>query len=67
MGEDNGVGMRERARALLAASGARALVRKWRSRRMSWPRRIALALAVLLVVPVVAGAVALRVHYAGDI
>lgn len=67
MGEDNGVGMRERARALLAASGARALVRKWRSRRMSWPRRIALALAVLLVVPVVAGAVALRVNYAGDI
>ncbi|WP_052489727.1 glycosyl hydrolase family 18 protein [Streptomyces sp. 150FB] len=34
---------------------------------MRWPKRVALALAVLLVVPATTGAVALRVGYAGTI
>ncbi|MEU3185221.1 hypothetical protein ABZ707_13610 [Streptomyces sp. NPDC006923] len=39
----------------------------WRSPGARWPKRIALALAVLLVVPAVTGAVALRVTYTGGI
>ncbi|MEV7679589.1 glycoside hydrolase family 18 protein [Streptomyces sp. NPDC088341] len=43
------------------------MVRAWRAPRARWPRRIALVLVVLLVVPVVTVAVALRINYAGDI
>lgn len=45
----------------------RALVRRWRSPRPKWPKRIALALALVLLVPPLAGAVALRINYAGDL
>ncbi|WP_408645920.1 glycoside hydrolase family 18 protein [Streptomyces odonnellii] len=45
----------------------RTVVRAWRSRRARWPKRIALVLALLLVVPTVSAAVALRIGYAGDI
>ncbi|MFK4691993.1 glycoside hydrolase family 18 protein [Streptomyces pristinaespiralis] len=45
----------------------RALVRRWRSPRLKWPKRIALALALVLLVPPLAGAVALRINYAGDL
>ncbi|MEU1893165.1 hypothetical protein ABZ514_18645 [Streptomyces pristinaespiralis] len=45
----------------------RALVRRWRSPRLKWPKRIALALALVLIVPPLAGAVALRINYAGDL
>ncbi|QMU18579.1 hypothetical protein H3L99_23135 [Streptomyces pristinaespiralis] len=34
---------------------------------MKWPKRIALALALVLLVPPLAGAVALRINYAGDL
>ncbi|WP_405984896.1 glycoside hydrolase family 18 protein [Streptomyces sp. NBC_00872] len=53
-------------RARLRGFG-RTLVRAWRAPRARWPRRIALVLVVLLVVPVVTVAVALRINYAGDI
>ncbi|MFI5753649.1 hypothetical protein [Streptomyces sp. NPDC051569] len=42
-------------------------VRVWRGPRARWPKRVALALALLLVVPIAAGAVALRLTYAGDL
>jgi hypothetical protein len=45
----------------------RALVRRWRSPRLKWPKRIVLALALVLLVPPLAGAVALRINYAGDL
>ncbi|MFF2521708.1 glycosyl hydrolase family 18 protein [Streptomyces liangshanensis] len=45
----------------------RTLVRAWRHRRARWPKRVALVLAVLLVVPLVTAAVALRAAYAGDL
>ncbi|WP_254708075.1 hypothetical protein [Streptomyces lunaelactis] len=67
MGINRQVGVRERVRALRGASGVRALVRGWRSPRLKWPKRIALALAVLLVVPTLTAAVALRVNYAGEL
>ncbi|WP_326652344.1 MULTISPECIES: hypothetical protein [unclassified Streptomyces] len=74
MGINKQVGMRERVRALRGAPGARALVpgaralvRGWRSPRLKWPRRIALTLAVLLLLPALGGAIALRANYAGDI
>jgi hypothetical protein len=67
MGINNGVGVRERVRALRGYSGARALLGMWRSPRLRWPRRIALAVAVLLLVPALTGAIALRVNYAGDL
>ncbi|WP_437109766.1 hypothetical protein [Streptomyces scopuliridis] len=53
-------------RAQLRGFG-RTLIRAWRAPRARWPKRVALALAVLLVVPVVTGAVALRLNYAGDL
>lgn len=46
---------------------ARTTGRLWRSPRLRWPKRVALALAVLLIVPATTGAVALRVTYAGTI
>lgn len=52
-------------RARLRGIG-RTLGRHWRS-RPGWPKRVALALVVVLVVPAVAGAVALRVSYAGTV
>ncbi len=42
------------------------LRRGWRSPRLKWPKRLALALAVLLLVPLAAVGIALRVDYAGD-
>ncbi|MFJ2651077.1 hypothetical protein ACIO1C_30695 [Streptomyces sp. NPDC087420] len=45
----------------------RTLTRGWRSRRARWPKRIALALAVLLLVPLVTAAAALRINYTGDL
>ncbi|MGW7357898.1 hypothetical protein ACWGI0_15020 [Streptomyces sp. NPDC054802] len=44
-----------------------ALRRRRRSPRLKWPKRIALALALVLLVPPAAAAVALRVSYAGDL
>jgi hypothetical protein len=67
MGINNGVGVRERVRALRVYSGARVLLGMWRGPRLRWPRRIALAMAVLLLVPALTGAIALRVNYAGDL
>ena len=60
MGINNGAGTGTRPRSL-----GRAVVRGWRSRRLKWPKRIALALALVLLVPPLAGAVALRFNYAG--
>ncbi|MFD5428789.1 hypothetical protein [Streptomyces sp. NPDC127084] len=58
--------MKEEART----ARPRALLRRVRSSlgspRLRWPRRIALALALLLVVPAMTGAVALRLNYAGQ-
>ncbi|KUJ70730.1 hypothetical protein ACZ90_01865 [Streptomyces albus subsp. albus] len=45
----------------------RATVRRWRHPRLKWPKRIALGLALALLVPVVAAGVALRLLYAGDL
>lgn len=42
-------------------------VRRWRSPRLKWPKRIAPALALVLLVPPLAGATALRLNYAGDL
>ncbi|MFJ4919675.1 hypothetical protein [Streptomyces sp. NPDC088725] len=53
-------------RAQLRGFG-RMLRRGWGSPRARWPKRLASALAVLLVVPLVAGAVALRVSDTGDL
>ncbi|MGW1889750.1 hypothetical protein ACWCP6_05715 [Streptomyces sp. NPDC002004] len=47
-------------------SGGR-IRRAWRSPRLKWPKRVALALAVLLLVPTLTAAVALRLAYAGDV
>ncbi|GGW48173.1 hypothetical protein [Streptomyces xantholiticus] len=44
-----------------------ALRRRWRSPRLKWPKRVALALAVVLLVPPLAVAVTLRINYAGDL
>ncbi|MFJ8072908.1 hypothetical protein ACIQ7Q_02910 [Streptomyces sp. NPDC096176] len=62
MGINNGAGSGTRPRDL-----GRAVVRSLRSRRLKWPKRVALALALLLLVPPLAGAVALRFSYAGDL
>lgn len=53
-------------RARLRGFG-RTLIRAWRDPRARWPKRVALVLAVLLVVPVVTGAAALRLNYAGEL
>ncbi|WP_041984905.1 glycosyl hydrolase family 18 protein [Streptomyces sp. AcH 505] len=45
----------------------RGLARGWRDRRARWPKRIALALAVVIVVPLLSAAAALRMNYAGDL
>ena len=58
MGE--GAALRQRLRGI-----RRTVAGVWRDPRARWPRRIALGLAVLLVVPAVTGAVALRAQYAG--
>ncbi|MEU0787657.1 hypothetical protein ABZ341_39720 [Streptomyces sp. NPDC006173] len=42
------------------------LVRAWRHPRLRIPKRIALGLVLLLLLPVLAAGVALRVNYAGD-
>ncbi|MEU0369291.1 hypothetical protein ABZ070_03340 [Streptomyces sp. NPDC006283] len=42
-------------------------MRSGRSRKLKWPKRVALALALVLLVPPLAGAVALRLNYAGDL
>ncbi|MER6613841.1 hypothetical protein [Streptomyces xantholiticus] len=44
-----------------------ALRRRWRSPRLKWPKRVALALALVLLVPPLAAAVTLRLNYAGDL
>jgi hypothetical protein len=71
MGIKWGAGMRERVRALRGASdagaGAGTGARRWRSPRLKWPKRVALALAVLLLAPTLTAAVALGVNYAGEI
>ncbi|MFC9848755.1 hypothetical protein ACFWFF_33165 [Streptomyces sp. NPDC060223] len=41
-------------------------LRAWRHPRLRWPKRIALGLVLLLVVPALGAGVALRVNYAGD-
>ncbi|MBT2506178.1 hypothetical protein J7I98_09755 [Streptomyces sp. ISL-98] len=43
-----------------------AFVRRWKSPRLKWPKRMALALVVLLVAPLATAGAALRVNYAGD-
>ncbi|MFD4143398.1 MULTISPECIES: hypothetical protein [unclassified Streptomyces] len=67
MGTDHGVGIRGRLRALGRTRVARVFVRGWRSRRLRWPRRIALALALVVLVPALGAAAALRVNYMGDL
>ncbi|MGN9792436.1 hypothetical protein ACTMTU_15245 [Streptomyces sp. OZ13] len=62
MGFNEGTGTAARSK-----HRAGAFVRAWRSPRLKWPRRIALALALVLLVPPLAGAVALRINYAGDL
>ncbi|MGW7290162.1 hypothetical protein ACWGH4_32315 [Streptomyces sp. NPDC054847] len=62
MGFNEGTGTAPRSKGR-----AGAFVRAWRSPRLKWPRRIALALALVLLVPPLAGAVALRINYAGDL
>ena len=47
------------------AEPARAL-RAWRHPRLRWPKRIALGLVLLLVLPTLGAGIALRVNYAGD-
>ncbi|WP_434596009.1 hypothetical protein [Streptomyces sp. A5-4] len=39
--------------------------RQWRSPRLKWPRRVALTLVLLLVVPLLTAGVSLRLNYAG--
>ncbi|MFD7793015.1 hypothetical protein [Streptomyces sp. NPDC059759] len=48
------------------ASPYRRLVRVWRHPRLRTPRRIALGLVLLLLLPLLAVGIALRVNYAGD-
>ncbi|MFD9493197.1 hypothetical protein ACFWA1_17175 [Streptomyces sp. NPDC060005] len=48
------------------ASPNRRLVRVWRHPRLRTPRRIALGLVLLLLLPLLAAGIALRVNYAGD-
>ncbi|MGW6258861.1 hypothetical protein [Streptomyces sp. NPDC055085] len=48
------------------ASPYRRLVRVWRHPRLRTPRRIALGLVLLLLLPLLAAGIALRVNYAGD-
>ncbi|MET7887683.1 glycosyl hydrolase family 18 protein [Streptomyces avermitilis] len=45
---------------------ARRTARAWRHPRLRLPRRIALALALVLLLPLLAAGIALRVNYAGD-
>ncbi|MGX5184236.1 hypothetical protein ACWKT5_15765 [Streptomyces avermitilis] len=45
---------------------ARRTARAWRHPRLRLPKRIALALALVLLLPLLAAGVALRVNYAGD-
>ncbi|PIB10591.1 hypothetical protein B1C81_06990 [Streptomyces sp. HG99] len=40
--------------------------RSWRHPRLRWPKRIALALILALLLPTLAAGIALRVNYAGD-
>ncbi|MFE9763275.1 hypothetical protein ACFYPC_01865 [Streptomyces sp. NPDC005808] len=42
------------------------LPRAWRHPRLRWPKRIALALVLLLILPALGAGIALRVNYAGD-
>ncbi|WP_369233496.1 hypothetical protein AB5J56_16530 [Streptomyces sp. R21] len=44
----------------------RPVARVWRNPRLRWPKRIALVLALVLIVPLLAAGIALRVNYAGD-
>jgi hypothetical protein len=64
MGINEGTGTGTAARP---KGRVRAFVRAWRGPRLKWPRRIALALALVLLAPPLAGAVALRINYAGDL
>ncbi|MCX5131107.1 glycosyl hydrolase family 18 protein [Streptomyces sp. NBC_01281] len=48
------------------ASPYRRLVRVWRHPRLRTPRRIALGLVLLLLLPLLAAGIVLRVNYAGD-
>lgn len=57
-----GAALRQRLRGI-----RRTVAGAWRDPRARWPKRVALGLAVLLVVPTVTGAVALRANYAGDL
>ncbi|WP_249416136.1 hypothetical protein [Streptomyces sp. TS71-3] len=61
---------RERAQEDAAAPAGggpgQRLRRRWRSPRLKWPRRVALAVVVLLLVPAVVAGVELRIGYAGD-
>ncbi|WP_369252587.1 hypothetical protein [Streptomyces sp. R41] len=42
------------------------MVRVWRNPRLRWPKRIALTLLLVLLLPSLAAGIALRVNYAGD-
>lgn len=48
------------------ATRARRALRAWRHPRLRWPKRIALGLVLLLVLPALGAGIALRVNYAGD-
>ncbi|MFJ2827657.1 hypothetical protein ACIPC1_08620 [Streptomyces sp. NPDC087263] len=47
-------------------SHPRRVLRAWRHPRLRWPKRIALGLVLLLVLPALGAGIALRVNYAGD-
>ncbi|MFF2651163.1 hypothetical protein [Streptomyces sp. NPDC058045] len=53
-------GLRARSRRAAARLG-----RNWRHPRLKWPKRAALALALILLLPTAAAAISLRANYAG--
>ncbi|MEU9285272.1 hypothetical protein AB0D57_11230 [Streptomyces sp. NPDC048275] len=50
-----------------APAWLRRAARAWRHPRLRWPKRIALALVLALLLPALAAGIALRVNYAGDL
>ncbi|MFF4351699.1 hypothetical protein [Streptomyces sp. NPDC001530] len=48
------------------ATPARRIAQAWRHPRLRWPKRIAVTLVLVLLLPSLAAGIALRVNYAGD-
>ncbi|MFE9837133.1 hypothetical protein ACFYP4_18700 [Streptomyces sp. NPDC005551] len=61
-----GVPGADRARPSAVAGWRRRVLDLWRRPSLRWPRRVALALVTVLLLPVLAAGIALRVNYAGD-